>query len=297
MKGVPSWTKTALPIALQALSLYAIWRHTHKSPEPDVQQHNMLMMAGNGGYSPACGYVMQLYRDGKLSGENSVLRGQNLMGANWQNVVLPKADLEGINLQHANLQDAYFVESNLQRVDFDYANLERVNFHCADLSEAGFMSANLKNAELSATRAYQTSFYMAHMQRATIRHVDLSNCDFTDSDLHGVDLTRTVLRDSLFQSTNLAKANLERACLLNVGLMDANLTGANFNRTRFDEQTILPDAKFVEFVDGKPMFDKYWTPDTDMSKYTDPNHPDFWQPQWVSKYDWVKQNYKDDLKL
>jgi len=31
----------------------------------------------------------------------------------------------------------------------------------------------------------------------------------------------------------------------------------------------------------KPIFDKYWTPDTDMSRYTDPEHTDFWQPDWV----------------
>jgi len=28
-----------------------------------------------------------------------------------------------------------------------------------------------------------------------------------------------------------------------------------------------------------------WTPDTDMTRYTDPNHPDFWQPDWVKDQD------------
>jgi hypothetical protein len=34
---------------------------------------------------------------------------------------------------------------------------------------------------------------------------------------------------------------------------------------------------------GRPVYDKYWTSDTDMSRYTDPNHPDFWQPDWAKE--------------
>ncbi len=33
---------------------------------------------------------------------------------------------------------------------------------------------------------------------------------------------------------------------------------------------------------------KLWedqTPETDMSRYTDPEHPDFWQPDWAKEDD------------
>ena len=35
-------------------------------------------------------------------------------------------------------------------------------------------------------------------------------------------------------------------------------------------QAILPDGT-------------HWTPETDMSRYTDHSHPDFWQPDWLKK--------------
>jgi len=31
------------------------------------------------------------------------------------------------------------------------------------------------------------------------------------------------------------------------------------------------------------QFDKYWTPETDMTRYTNPEHPDFWQPEWAKE--------------
>jgi hypothetical protein len=52
----------------------------------------------------------------------------------------------------------------------------------------------------------------------------------------------------------------------------ANLTGAILRNAQFSNKTILPD-------------DKKWTPETDMTRYTNPNHPDFWQPDWVQERD------------
>jgi len=49
-----------------------------------------------------------------------------------------------------------------------------------------------------------------------------------------------------------------------------------------DETMTLPDAKTIDHdEDENPIFDKHWTPDTDMSRYTNSNHPDFWQPDWA----------------
>jgi hypothetical protein len=53
---------------------------------------------------------------------------------------------------------------------------------------------------------------------------------------------------------NLESANLERA----------NLQGADFFLATFSKETILPD-------------DKKWTPETDMARFTDPEHPQFWR--------------------
>ena len=61
---------------------------------------------------------------------------------------------------------------------------------------------------------------------------------------------------------------------------------------------MLPDAQwlqdekgnFVEDENGAFIYDKYWTPETDMTRYTNPQHPDFWESEYLKPaYNiWVK---------
>jgi len=47
---------------------------------------------------------------------------------------------------------------------------------------------------------------------------------------------------------------------------------------------VLPDAQPIgKDNEGNPIYDKYWTPDTDMQRYTDPDHPEFWEPEWAKQ--------------
>ena len=68
------------------------------------------------------------------------------------------------------------------------------------------------------------------------------------------------------------------------------------------DATYLPDAQAVTDAQGEwrkdayghYIFDKYWSEQTDMSRYTDPNHLDFWQPDYLKQEhdgfvpNWVK---------
>ncbi|MEL7433487.1 MAG: pentapeptide repeat-containing protein, partial [Chloroflexota bacterium] len=63
----------------------------------------------------------------------------------------------------------------------------------------------------------------------------------------------------------LENANLSNTLLWNVNLSNANLKNADLTDAIFDE-TILPDKTV-------------WTPDTDMTRFTNPEHPDFWSPE------------------
>lgn len=66
------------------------------------------------------------------------------------------------------------------------------------------------------------------------------------------------------------------ASLQGTVLAQANLQNATLDSSEFNEETLLPD-------------DLYWTPDTDMRRFTDPTHPDFWRsddpasPAWSGK--------------
>ena len=100
------------------------------------------------------------------------------------------------------------------------------------------------------------------------------------------------MRSSNLQDAYLAYANLQNAILIN-----ANLRNAILENTEFNEKTVLPDAEAIglDSEDNK-IYSKYWTPETDMTRYTNPEHPDFWQPEYLNPDysfgllpDWVKE--------
>ena len=78
------------------------------------------------------------------------------------------------------------------------------------------------------------------------------------------------LRDGSLQRAFLAMANLEGTDLYEANLQGAvlaraNLEGAHLEGAFLSDYTTLPDGT-------------KWTPDTDMTRFTDPKHPDFWFP-------------------
>ncbi|MEM6529342.1 MAG: pentapeptide repeat-containing protein, partial [Chloroflexota bacterium] len=94
-------------------------------------------------------------------------------------------------------------------------------------------------------------------------------------------LSGAELRDVNLQSSRLIRVNLSQANLAGVNLADAELIGVILDTT-----TVLPDSMIINKSIIKPRYDKYWTPDVDMSRYIDRNHPDFWQPAWsAAEYD------------
>jgi hypothetical protein len=64
--------------------------------------------------------------------------------------------------------------------------------------------------------------------------------------------------------SNLQGADLTLTNLQGADLRRTNLQGADLEVAQFDENTILPDMT-------------KWTPDTDMKRFTDPKHPQFWR--------------------
>ncbi len=155
------------------------------------------------------------------------------------------------NAIHQLRKQEWLVGDNglLKLVDLEGANLESANLECANLVGANLRDANLESANLVG----------ANLESANLRDANLQG-----SNLRGTNLQGARLIEANLQEVNLGGANLESANLKN-----ANLVGANLVDTKFDESTILPDGT-------------KWTPDTDMGRFTDPNHPDF--PRSVNPY-------------
>lgn len=115
----------------------------------------------------------------------------------------------------------------------------------AQLSHANLEGANLQDVALVGTR----------LALANLRHAKLTHSNMRHALLKGADLRGACLRGADLRGANLNDANLEGAKLDDGTIMDS--------------ETILPDCT-------------YWSVGTDVSRFTQPQHPDFWQPRHSS---------------
>ncbi|MEL6404973.1 MAG: pentapeptide repeat-containing protein [Chloroflexota bacterium] len=185
-----------------------------------------------------------------------------LLGSNERAVTgIAIAELEARGwLEDGSLQGITLLHANLQNVDLKYVDLSN-----ASMGHSNFSSSNLRAANLSL--AY---LGVANFRNADLYSADLRNADLFQADLSRANLFRTELNDANLSHTNLNRANLERAnlsgaILSNANLSDAKLYYAELSDTIFDKDTILPDGT-------------NWTPETDITRFTNREHPNFWQP-------------------
>jgi uncharacterized protein YjbI with pentapeptide repeats len=125
------------------------------------------------------------------------------------------------------------------------------------LNEHGWLrDGSLKNAKLMGANLFEAFLNIG---------IDLSGADLT-----GATLLRADLTDSNLENVTLIQADLRGSLLFGTKLLDANLREANLEGAVFDENTVLPDGT-------------HWTEDTDMTRFTDPNHSDFWDANAIKE--------------
>jgi len=202
---------------------------------------DLVRNAGKSTNSVAKDAVDDLRHYGWLTGENGLLKGTKLWDAN----------LEGAKLGQANLKDAELVNANLGGAKLWVSNLKGAKLTGANLKGADLVNANLGGAEL----------WVSNLKRAKLTGANLKGATLMGANLEGV----TLMGANLGGAT-LTDANLKGAKLGQANLKGANLTGANLQDTTLYTSTTLPDGT-------------KWTPDTDMTRFTDPDHPDYFQPQ------------------
>jgi uncharacterized protein YjbI with pentapeptide repeats len=145
----------------------------------------------------------------------------------------------------ANWQGAYLSDAQLQRVKLQRANLQGVDLRASNLEGADFLEANLQEIVLRDCNLERAQLWRANLERAS---------------LFGTNLQRANLQGANMKGSELWESNLEGA-----NMEHANLEGVlNLNTVKFNEKTILPDGSF-------------WTPKTDVNRFSDPQHPEFQQ--------------------
>ncbi len=107
------------------------------------------------------------------------------------------------------------------------------------------------------------NFTRAKLTGAALWRADLEGSNFYKAELIGANIYRADLRN-----TNLAFADLSGADLICADLRGANLQGAVLEHIKWyhsnQGSAILPDGS-------------EWTPQTDISRFTNPDHPQFWR--------------------
>jgi len=162
----------------------------------------------------------------------------------------------------------------------DKGLLRNAHLWAANLSNSNLTDANLNGTYLRDAILSGADLRNASLKDATLRQVDLSDAQAGDADFERANLHNSNLSKAVLLRANLKDARLTYVNLSGANLRHAQLSGADFTGAIFDEQTVLPDANPTgRDNDGNLIFDNYWRSDTDMTRYTDPAHPDFWQPE------------------
>lgn len=104
------------------------------------------------------------------------------------------------------------------------------------------------------------NLWFADLRGANLREADLKGVALEGANLQGAKLEYADLRGAELVGANLQGAELDYA-----NLRGAELAGANLELARLAESTTLPDGA-------------RWRPGADLARFTDPEHPDFWQP-------------------
>lgn len=136
------------------------------------------------------------------------------------------------------------------------ANLKGANLRNANLEGTMLEFADLENAKLE-----QATLERAILVRANLRDADLSRANLKNADLCNADLSGALLSRADLSGADLMYANSNQTGTF---INWSNGNGDTEAKSSSQMQLILPDESRA-------------APETDLSRFTDPNHPDFWR--------------------
>ena len=215
-------------------------------------KRRLVREAGSHANDIAISAIDQLREEGWLTGDNGLLKGVDLSGANLENADLRGANLGWTNLKDADLRSAKLIGTDLRDTDLRFADLESAN-----LSHAKLNSAKLFGANLQKTKLYGADFMLADLRNADLRWAEISMTKLGEKQQGGADVFKDIPPPAKLRHVELQGAYLEGAILPSQRYQDA-----------------IPPHESYLYCAVLPDEEKY-TPATDMKKYTDPQHSEF----------------------
>lgn len=131
-------------------------------------------------------------------------------------------------------------------------SLRGANLQLANLRHANLRYVNMPEVRLDEARLDKADLIAANLSLAVLEGACLRNCKLVGANLSGADLTNSDLAYAELGYLVEEKGNPQR----------------NYVRVRLSSDTLLPNGM-------------RWNEDIDLRMFTDPDHPEFWQPDWV----------------
>jgi hypothetical protein len=116
--------------------------------------------------------------------------------------------------------------------------------------------ANLEHASLQMADFRKAIFIAANLKGTCLWEADLRGAVLWNARLEGARLKGALEEMHRSRNFKVPKSSPERTRKVRIKYL---------GRAKFDEQTVLPDGAL-------------WTPDTDMERFTNSAHPNFWHP-------------------
>lgn len=177
-----------------------------------------------------------------------------------------RQDFKKANLQGAELSDLDFSNCNLEHADLSHAKMRGTIFNNTIMRYTKFAVGPGEAHSMIFTEADLTGvvFSGLHLQFLRFPKAILHKCDFSNCQLHGVDFRGADLTEASLVNSNLGDGEI-------LDLEDQTQFSLDeYATNKLDRHTILPDGTNYDPQDGAEQ----------LSRFTDPDHPEFWQPEW-----------------
>lgn len=197
---------------------------------------------------------------GHLSFRNANLRNGRLIGVTNAPILDAEQGSETYNFVD-------FYDAKMESAKLDNCILASCNFGNAQLWESSFEGAYLELSFFNDVMAVNANFQRTILEYANMTNSNFIDCDFRYSNATCADFSRSQLENANMKNSILIGANFKQTTLRHANLSGADLTYANLENVNWfnangGNPTILPDGLI-------------WTANTDMEKFTNPQHPDF----------------------
>jgi len=234
-------------------------------------KRRLVREAGSRDNSTAVSAIDWIRHEGWLEGENGILKGESLEACN-----LSGAFLHGANLEDTDFGAKYYAQDllNTQTGEIESRHQQDKIYQRSIFQDTNLCKVSAKNAYFDSARFVKSSIQDADMTNGMLRNAIFKDCDLQGTDFNNANLKFVSLDSSNILGTNFTGADLSYAQIadVNVNKIDTSRSPFSFGVKKLHKligkippiTTILPDGT-------------NWTHYTDMTRFTDPSHPDFWR--------------------